>query len=884
MIDRVIRLSNLDKKDIIIEKIEVKNTSENNSVFDKVYQKARMLLTDIVTVNEEINNKTSEKIRTEVENIISFEGRRGTGKTSAMFSIQNALKNFQEKEFFTSPINDYKEINFHVLEAIDASMLEEGEQILELVLANMFMNLRRKEREERNGRSPYEVQELYQLFEVVFESLMNMHRGKSQRYYEDRSPLQALTQLSNSQILLKKIKNLVKKYLQYMMPSNEFRFLVVTIDDLDMHFRENGYNSYDLLETVHRYLMIPGVIVLVSYNYIDLCFACEKHFRELYDQKRDRYCSSQIFESKDIIEKRIREATKDYLKKVCPIHTRIHMPSLKKKDYQENTKVLVKSDEIKKYLNNFEEILSDERDKEIKLTLKKFVFLLKASLAGIYYDTAGAKKHFVEVDTLRSLAQTYYFHKQLKEVLDKDNKDNKDGIKVVFEELLNDLYFRVACEKLEHVEYERFKAFLDVSIDRRSRDIVDDIEKLKKEAKVSEIRYVGTGNDKSYSYGELLYFLYTASSKGYYTKDFICCILDSYTLMLTRFYHLKWNEEEKRFEDKDEVKKIMGESIAGSWSNLYIPALKISDFDAASKREVDFVLGGQKREEEKSEVKVGAVKANLVAGEWEYSFSNIYSKDNNIANLKMLAEEFKRIEILCMFFADVKYTGESQATDGFKIEYEEGEIFCIRPECSSSNAEKEGPRLIFKFSAACFNIMNFVKNLFLWEGYFAQLCTALSNAYEKHIESLRKAGVITNEAMKNQSIAEWLKENSLENQRKEWYESTRGFAMPLYSFDMMYNLFKRKYKNQEPIPTAVREDKFLNHILQVYEKFGELLKKEDAFYFSNGHGEIIKYKFYENYIKSPFIEYLQELAKDETEKGKFDENFRKMIKTIALLS
>lgn len=883
MIDRVIRLSNLDKKDIIIEEIEVKNVLDDISVFDKVYQKARMLLTDIVTVNEAINNN-KEKTRTEVENIISFEGRRGTGKTSAMFSIQNALKNFEEQEFFTSPVNSYKKINFHVLEAIDASMLEEGEQILELVLANMFMNLRGKEKKERNGRSPYEVQELYQLFAEIFESLMNMHRGKSQRYYEDRSPLQALTQLSNSQILLKRMKNLVKKYLEYMTSSNESSFLVITIDDLDMHFRENGYNSYDLLETVHRYLMVPGVIVLASYNYLDLCFACEKHFRELYDQKRDRYCSNQVFESKDIIEKRIREATKDYLKKVCPIHTRIHMPSLKKKDYQENTKVLVKSEEINKYLDNFKEILSDDSNKEIKLTLKKFVFLLKASLAGIYYDAAGAKKHFMEVDTLRSLAQTYYFHKQLKEVVNKDDKDKKDGIKVVFEELLNDLYFRFACEKLEHVEYERFKEFLDVSIDRRSRDIVDDIEKLKREEKVSEIRYVGTGNDKSYSYGELLYFLYIASSKGYYTKNFICCILDSYTLMLTRFYHLKWNEEKKCFEYKDEIKKIIGESIAGSWSNLYIPALKISDFNPASKREVDFVLEGQKREEEKSKIKVGAVKANLVAGEWEYSLSNIYSKNDDRANLEMLVEEFNRIEILCMFFADVKYTGGSQAVTGFKIEYEEGEICCKEPECSIGNEEKEGPRLIFKFSAACFNIMNFVKNLFLWEEYFGQLHTALSNAYEKHIESLRKSGVITNEVKENQSIDEWLKENSLENQGKEWYESTRGFAMPLYSFDMMYNLFKRKYKNQEPIPTAVKEEKFLNYVLQVYIKFGELLEKEDAFYFSDGQGEIVKYKFYKNYIESPFIKYMQKLVEDETEKGKFDENFRKMIKTIALLS
>lgn len=101
-----------------------------------------------------------------------------------------------------------------------------------------------------------------------------------------------MTKLSNSQVMETRICELVKEYLDYMQRdrngygNGRNAFLVITIDDVDMHFQKEGSSPYEMLETLHRYLMIPGVIIMLSYNYLDLYQGCEKHFYELFHKSQ----------------------------------------------------------------------------------------------------------------------------------------------------------------------------------------------------------------------------------------------------------------------------------------------------------------------------------------------------------------------------------------------------------------------------------------------------------------------------------------------------------------------------------------------------------------------------------------------------------------------
>ena len=134
----VIKLSNLEEE-IILE--DSKKFDESISSF--VYQKVEILLRNIIDQNRKYVDQDSEntdKFKKPIDNIISFEGRRGTGKTSAMLSVKNALSLYQGNVFLETEEDPgkYKKIAFTVLDYIDASLLEKTEDILGQILANMF--------------------------------------------------------------------------------------------------------------------------------------------------------------------------------------------------------------------------------------------------------------------------------------------------------------------------------------------------------------------------------------------------------------------------------------------------------------------------------------------------------------------------------------------------------------------------------------------------------------------------------------------------------------------------------------------------------------------------------------------------------------------------
>ena len=260
-----LEISKIKPEGIVIEK----DTEFESSPFCYVYQKAEVVLKKIVC------SRCSENVSSTIPiyNVVSFEGRRGTGKTSAMLSVKAAMEN-KDSELLNrlKKANSCDDVYFNVLNYIDASRLEKKEDILELILANMFMNVREKRESSSDSHGDYECRKIYQYFDSIYGSVLDSKRKiREQIGY---SPIQALTQLSNSQIMGRQIRELVSEYLQYMSGdfcknSKENAYMVIVIDDIDMHYQgqaESSITPYDMLETLHRYFFIPNVIVLLAYN------------------------------------------------------------------------------------------------------------------------------------------------------------------------------------------------------------------------------------------------------------------------------------------------------------------------------------------------------------------------------------------------------------------------------------------------------------------------------------------------------------------------------------------------------------------------------------------------------------------------------------------
>ena len=554
---RRIELSKLEKESVIIEQGE----NFEDSLFTGIYDNVENLLRSIIAKNSDNGFDI-----TEIENIISFEGRRGTGKTSAMRSVHEALKGKNGWKVLES--DDLKNISFHMIDYIDASTLERGEELLEIILANMFYEVKKVDSRYLQEYNENERRELYGLFDEIYGNLIDIKKDNTRNI--DISPLSLLNQLSNSQILKNKIRKLVRMYFEYIVKifnqyyRTEQRFLVISVDDIDMHFQNNGSSSFDMLETLHRYFMIPGVIIMLTYDYSDLYYGCQKHFESIYPDYQIHAGNGQQEHTRDL--------AAQYLKKILPINSRIHMPSLKKSDYSDETPitVIIKKENEKALLGYFATMLLQNTDKQnLELHSKRFVFLLKASVAELYYDAVGEKRHFIDPTDHRDLSQIYVLYMNLYRLKEK-NERSIDFEDKLFKEILDNLYFQYAKTHLDALEQKKFNKYLEIKIENRNKEIISDIDRHGTSIS-SKIVYKHK-MDQNYSYGELLYYLYEASQNELLSKDMICCILDSYTTVLTKYYR-KIKAGDARSHQK--MLRAIGDSVAGGWSNQFLPEISI---------------------------------------------------------------------------------------------------------------------------------------------------------------------------------------------------------------------------------------------------------------------------------------------------------------------
>ena len=119
------------------------------SYYAREYAHAFQVLKNIISQgNSRKENARGGRAEGEVFNIIPFIGSRGTGKTTAMCSFANALEEYGSylqigKQDYYHGYLSYDEDSFYkcrftCLEAVDGSLLEQGENIFNIILAQMY--------------------------------------------------------------------------------------------------------------------------------------------------------------------------------------------------------------------------------------------------------------------------------------------------------------------------------------------------------------------------------------------------------------------------------------------------------------------------------------------------------------------------------------------------------------------------------------------------------------------------------------------------------------------------------------------------------------------------------------------------------------------------
>ncbi|MEH2940992.1 hypothetical protein [Lawsonibacter sp. JLR.KK007] len=810
-VQRIVKLEKLYQDGLVIE--EPKELE--HSLMLPEYRRAAVMVSEIVQRAEQLKEPYDG---TAVNNIISFVGKRGTGKTSVMRSFKEFLKNtksggdvslFQAGETWDLP----DETCFVTLRYIDTSILKSSEDVMIIVLTRMFQYVRKLLETPSCYGLPATDQEetrsLFRKFEQVYESIMTLNEKRT--FHEGESALQCLQSVNSSFSLADNFRCLVKEFLKFVADKGQRNhrrpYLVVALDDVDRYMPdiqkgELQKDVYTLLGQIDEYMKIPGVIVLLSYDEVLLRDNCQKHIEQKF--LMDRYSA------------RANEQVLQYLEKIIPSQQKIYMPNLSRVDYDDSAQLRV------------------EVAPELKLTVKQLTLGYLASQYGCFFDGLGDKEHFFEERNLRSLSK-------LMLVLRLSDREKKLG--QGYQKLSNYIYNRLNNFVLNTEEAVQFSKWLEEPIDRTSRDIIEYVQAEMKGG-LFFARSQPSENWGS-SYGELMYNLYRAShtetpGEQILSEKMVQSVLLSYSITLPQLVQRG---------DRELIKKILGSSIAGQWANDVLPTFFVNQNNTK--------MTGR-----------GRVGAYNIKNGFDSIFHFSYTKTAEAGKFE-LRDFIQAVELLGMFFTTVQ-------KDGFPSHL--SLALEIRKPDWDWNSDIEFV-LGSQADSACFNLFNFVVNAYNWEEYFEQLHKSLAGVVESRISeeaaytnaSVDQLSLVVNEK-KPDGLA-LLRKYSLKNQFKKWSENFGDLAMPIQHFDMMYNILRRQQDDRNHgLRAEANPSEYLDSCRIVYQNILDELYAQDEFYNKSRWGDEPFASFGDTFLNCPFIFYtlvkkkthVTELLKDWT--------------------
>ena len=847
-----------DKLVIVGTQAKIEKFDEfKSSYFKDQYQQAFQAVQDIIDQN---TIGLREKSYAKKQNIIPFIGKRGSGKTSAMMSFTGYLNEYTEikrRPYEFQKNGEKANVEFLCLESIDGSLLEEGEDIFKLILAQMYGEFFKNDKLRQRSSSwekgyDYEKSELQQAFDKVYRSACELEKNGKENDDIGESSILNLKNLANSLQLAHDFEKLVERYLvflnytknenTYSMKFHEQNqsFLVITVDDLDLNLDQ----GYEMLEKLHRYTMVSNVIVMLSVDYSQIEILCEKQFYGMipkFDselQRRRNY---------------VRKLSKDFLDKVFPGNYRIYMPMF------HNTKDIQVIDSNGKAENP-----------------KTFLFKRLYQKLGLRLDIEGTKKHFYEQESLRTFVGFYLMLESMEDITEKD--ETKQVFHHNYKVLMADTLNRMANERLDSDYMQLFAKLTESDFLHAARNLFTEIVRIAQGNTAQNGKngtdfqsqeqnmIVSLGNviaEVGYSYGEILRIIYCWGRINNESKAFVRCFLAYATLELTKeFYEFDVDNAKKKRYFAD----IMNGAVVGSWADKIMPKTFISStpYSIGMLQNVDMKSVFQF--DLPTEVGGDCAKECLTIG------------NQNDPMYKKIKAYVKTMVVFSMFFEQPSYkVKESERwkfVKAIKLKNEEkldkldqlDKFEKIKKE-ETEKEETEKINIISAEGHVNFNIFSFVSNAFLYEENVKPMVKSVCDILFDEDE--------TNKKIKNSIIQE------IDKEFNDWIAISKGFALPIYDMDVTYNVVKR-LRQRDRVKQSVNINNIWHEIVNIYQFVYDKLEKNDQEYASySSHIEKIEYA--KLYIECPYIKWILNDARQKDREKKenllpdIDEMFKKLV-------
>ncbi len=285
-----------------------------------------------------LENNEIQKESEVFNNIIAFVGERGAGKTSCMYSVIQAIKDYSnisisDNQTYISKEVDafFKSKKFSYIETIDPSFFDTKHNILEMVIGKMYAHV--KELIESNNEDDNDnLRPLLKCFQATKTYLRYI---TSDTKFEDDT-MEELAYLASGMDLKKSIQKMITKYLKFVNKD----VLIISLDDIDL----NTSQAYAMVEQIRKYLILPNVIILMAIKLDQLSEVIQleisKHFKNMLDIQQMSFSE-------------INEMTERYIMKLIPLQSRIFLPmpetffNYPLEIYDEKNTLLKKYDSIK---------------------------------------------------------------------------------------------------------------------------------------------------------------------------------------------------------------------------------------------------------------------------------------------------------------------------------------------------------------------------------------------------------------------------------------------------------------------------------------------------------------------------------------------------------
>ncbi|WP_300330027.1 hypothetical protein [Fusobacterium sp.] len=446
----------------------------DTSIFKKIYKNAFITLNEILK-----NSKTSE----EQNNIIAFIGERGSGKTSVLKSFENILLSFKDnKDFFEKFIKneDLKITNYDykTIQIIDPSFFTAKSNILELVIARLFKEVKEEIKKRDCNEGNYKLEEereLLLLFKKIYKNISIIESN----YDFDGENYEKLIDLSASVDLKEDIKGLIDRYLKFMSKSEKEKKLIIKIDDIDLNIRY----AYEMVEQIRKYLSQENIIILMAVKLEQLEQIIKLNYKN--DFKDKEACKSLDYE----------QMAYRYLEKLIPQERRFYLLNIEKEI--KNIGIFFNGEENSE---NIEKALRELLYKKIRILflenkIKNNPIIPKNLRGLINFINNFYKLEYIKTETLKDKNKQfkkniekfddYFFHSWIDENLIEENKNiiKELHTKVVGEK--NKYIVTKILEKAEEKEYIKLNTvnkykFISTNISLGDvLEVLGDLKKLK---------------------------------------------------------------------------------------------------------------------------------------------------------------------------------------------------------------------------------------------------------------------------------------------------------------------------------------------------------------------------------------------------------------------